>query len=144
MNALILMAYFVIVSDVTGGSYAENILGPFTTKMQCEEARRSILDSANSPNSPIRISMSNCRSHETINKTSNNWSLLGPLIARREAMGTIQYDVFNRPNNPTPVTLPRNAVQFSGEAYSKTQIQCSDTGCRVLVNGVVTKICGDY
>jgi hypothetical protein len=144
MGILILAAYFVIAGDVTGGVYQEDILGPFISKSQCEQIVKDINGAANSYNSPIRIETGMCRSHEEINRVNQSWSLLGPLIANRQAMGVINYDVWKRPNAPHPVRIPRYGVRFPGEVIPNTKVQCTETGCRVSVDGIVTKEIGQY
>lgn len=146
MLDIIVLSYFFIAGDVTGGSYSEDFIGPFSTKQQCESSKRDILGAAGSPNAPIRITAGECRHHETINRVNRNWSLMGPMIARRKAMGTVTVDIWKRPNAPHPVQLPAAGVQFPGGGHPDNQpdikVQCSETGCRISVDGLITEDSG--
>jgi hypothetical protein len=148
MIVFILAAYFAILSDVTGGTYSEDILGPFHSKKQCEQTLRDIHRGANLPHSPIRIRSEGCTHHETLNRMNQSWSLLGPMIQRRQAMGTVTHDVWNRPNAPAPIELPRSGIVYQNDYQNKVQentyIRCSETGCQIIVNGVIVKEIGKY
>jgi hypothetical protein len=148
MFGLILASYFAVIGDISGGTYSEDILGPFVSRKQCEQVLKDLNAGANLPHSPIRIRSEGCSHYKTINRMNQSWSLLGPLIARRQAMGKVTHDVWNRPNAPAPIELPRYGVvgpnNYQNSKKNTPIIRCSETGCQVIVNGKIVDETGTY
>jgi hypothetical protein len=136
MLPTILLAFYIVSGDVTGGKYTTEVLGPFDNKIVCETAREDIYKRANTPNSPIRLWLGDCVQGEWFTRVQKNWDRLQSMINKRKAIESqVLYDIMNRPNAPNPITLPRSAIVYPGDgplgSLGNIKVVCNKVGCKV-------------